>query len=141
MAFAEADATYKKAQADLLAAEEVLGDSELHAPFDAVILDRRVQPSQTVVNQLRVEPMLVLASSREMLVRFVIQADEIGELATGKKVNVKCRGKTYQGVVEALRLDTSTGFGSSASSGYSVEIIFPTEEQLLPGTAASVSLP
>lgn len=140
-AFAEADAVFQRAKADLLTAQEELADSELHAPFDAVILDRRVQPAQTVVNQLRVEPMLVIASAKEMLVRFSIQGDETAGLVPGTKVNVKCQGKRYQGVVESLRLDAGSGFSSSSGTGYSVEVLFTTDMGLLPGIKASVSLP
>lgn len=141
LAFAEAEAAYQRGRADLQAAEDELDDSELHAPFDAVVLDRRVQPAQTVVNQLRVEPMLVLASATEMLARFIIQADEIGQLSPGKKVNVSVAGERYQGVVESLRLDVSGGYSSSNAKGYTVEVLFPTSNSLLPGTAASISLP
>lgn len=141
LAFAEAEAAYQTGRADLRAAEDELNDSELHAPFDAVVLDRRVQPAQTVVNQLRVEPMLVLASATEMLARFFVQADEVADLAPGKKVNVSVDGERYQGEVESLRLDVSGVYSSSIAKGYTVEVLFPVNRPLLPGTAANISLP
>ncbi len=141
LAFAEAEAVYQRGRADMQAAEDELSDSELHAPFDAVVLDRRVQPAQTVMNQLRVEPMLVLASATEMVARFTVQPDEVKELAPGNKVNVSVDGERYQGVVESLRLDLSGGYSSSTAKGYTVEVLFPTNKPLLPGTAASISLP
>ncbi len=141
LTFAEADVSYQRASADFEAVEEGLRDSELRAPFDALILDRLVQPSQTVVNQLSAEPMLVVASSTEMLVRITVQADEIKQFAPGKKVVVKCEGKKYQGVVGSLRLDSQIGSGGSLSSGYTVEVLFATDANFLPGTSASVNLP
>ncbi len=141
LAFAEADATYQRGRADLQAAEDELDDSELHAPFDAIVLDRRVQPAQTVANLLRVEPQIVVASAKEMLVRFIVQADELAELSPGKKVGVTCEGERYQGVIESVRLDASGGYGSSSAKGFTVEVLFPVDKPLLPGTAASVTLP
>jgi membrane fusion protein, multidrug efflux system len=141
LAFAEADASYQRGRADLQAAEDELDDSELHAPFDAIVLDRRVQPAQTVVNQLSADPQMVLASAKEMLVRFTAQTDELSKLAPGNKVNVECDGERYQGIIDAIRLDESRGSGSSSAKGYAVEVLFATDKPLFPGVAASVSLP
>ncbi len=141
LAFADADATFQQARAALVSAEEELNDSQLVAPFDAIILDRKVQPAQTVMNQLRAEPMLVVASAKEMLVRFAVSPEDLAKLPPGTKVNVECQGQRYQGVVEAVKLDAHIGYGSSAQTDNTVEVIFATEQPLMPGVSASVSLP
>ncbi len=141
LAFTEADAIYQRAKADVLAAQEALAESELQAPFEALILERRVQPAQTVVHQLQAEPMLVIVSAKERLVRFTVQRDETAKLMPGTKVNVECQGQRYQGMVESLNLDGSGSYSSSSGAGHTVEVLFSTDAGLFPGTKASVSLP
>jgi len=141
LAYAEADAAYQRSRADHLAAEETLRESELHAPFDALVIDRLVQPGEAVANQLQVAPMLVVASATERVARFTVTGDEMRKFSPGTKLEVECAGKRYPGSVESLNLASGGKYGSSSSGTFTVEVLFASDKSLLPGTAAKIDLP
>jgi multidrug resistance efflux pump len=134
--FARAEAAYQQSRAAYHRAQEKLNNSELHAPFDAVVVARRVQPAETVVSELRAEPMLVIAAADKMLARFSVPAGELSALSPGQKVIVEIAGNRYQAVVTAISLDASNKQGA-----FSAEAEFATEQRYLPGVPLTVSKP
>jgi len=130
--YANAEAAYQRSRAGYHQAHEALQNSELHAPFDAVVLERRVQPAETVVTELRAEPMLVVAAADKMLVRFPLTGGDAVSLKPGREVSVEVNGKRYNATVEAV----------VQQEGKTVaEAVFKTAETLAPGSAARISLP
>lgn len=136
IAYAEADAAYQASRAGYHAALQALRNSELKAPFDALVLARHVEPAQTVVSELRAEPLLVVAAQSERLVRFAVSAAEAARLSPGQAVTVEVAGKRYDGEIVAVTLDGRNGKGGD----YSTEAIFTAHGGVLPGTAAKVEL-
>ena len=133
---AKADADYQQSRAEYEKALQRLRNSRIRAPFDAVVLERLVEPGQTVVSRLRVEPLLVVAAAGKSMVRFNVNADELDKLAPGTAVVVEAAGSRYKGRVEAQLLSQAND-GEPAA----VEAIFDTDKRLLPGLRAKVLLP
>jgi len=136
IAHAEADAALQRSSAEHALAQQRLRNSQLQAPFDALVLATLVRPGQTVVTRLQAEPQLVLAAAERMVVRFEVGATELERLAPGSKVSVEVNGKRSAGVVEALFLD-----GAGSGKPVMVEASFATDSRLLPGLRATVNLP
>lgn len=134
--FAAADAAYQQSRVMYHEALEALRNSELKAPFDAIVIARRVQPSQVVVTQLRVEPLLIVAAAEQRLARFQVTAAELSKLSPGKGVTVEFAGKRYSGTVESISLESPAKGGR-----FTVAVLFTTKQAALPGSAAKVSLP
>lgn len=133
---AKADANYQRSRAQYWQAVERLRNSHLRAPFDAVVLERRVEPGQAVVSRLRAEPQLIVAAAEKMTVRFSVNADELDKLAPGTAVVVEAAGSRYEGRVTAVLLHKA-----SVGKPVAVEATFDTSRRLLPGTRAKVLMP
>jgi RND family efflux transporter MFP subunit len=136
IAHAEADAAQQQNAAAHALAQQRLRNSQLRAPFDALVLAAPVRPGQTVVTRLQAEPQLVLAAAERMVVRFEVEAAGLEALAPGGKVSIDIDGQRYSGIVESLLLDAA-GSGKPVA----VEASFATPHRLLPGSRARVSLP
>lgn len=133
--YAKANAAYQRSRAQYQQALETLRHSELRAPFAARVLERRVEPSQTVVSQLRAEPLLIIAAADKRVARFAVSVSELEGMTTGKSVSVELDGKRHQGRVQSVSL-------LPADSGdYLVEVEFETELAAMPGSRARVTLP
>lgn len=133
---AKADAEYQQSRAEYEKALQRLRNSRIRAPFDAVVLERLVEPGQTVVSRLRAEPLLVVVAAGKRMVRFNVNADELDRLTPGTSVVVEAAGSRYKGRVESQLL-------TQAKDGEPVvvEAIFDTDKRLLPGLRAKVLLP
>lgn len=132
IADADAEASYQRSRAAYHQAQEDVKNSELRAPFDALIVARLVQPAETVVTELRAEPMLVVAAAGKMLVRFPLAAADLASLSLGKDVNIEAAGKRYTGKIEAI---------SQSGDRMEAEAVFAVDTRLAPGSKATVSLP
>jgi len=133
--YAKANAAYQRSRAQYQEALQALRHSELRAPFDARVLARKVEPSQTVVSQLRAEPLLIIAAADKRVARFAVSASELEGMTAGKRVSVELDGKRHQGVVQSLSLLPSD------SGEYLVEVEFETAQAAMPGSRATVTLP
>ncbi|MCW8828186.1 MAG: efflux RND transporter periplasmic adaptor subunit [Gammaproteobacteria bacterium] len=136
IAYAEADASYQLSRARYQEALEALNNSELRAPFTAVVLARRVEPAQTVVTQLRVEPMVILAAADKRLARFRVSAEELADFPLDKTLTVELEGVRHEGRVTSINLEAVAENGS-----FEVEVLFDADSTTLPGSRAKVSLP
>lgn len=132
IADADAEASYQRSRAAYHQAQEDLNNSEIKAPFDAVVVTRMVQPAETVVTELRAEPMLVVAASGKMLVRFPLVAGDLASLSLGQEVIVEAMGQHYQGKIEAI---------TQTEGKMKAEAIFSVAGKIAPGSKATVSLP
>lgn len=130
--YANAEASYQRSRAGYHQSREALENSELHAPFDAVVVARMVQPAETVVSELRAEPMLVVAADGRMTVRFALKGDDLAALKSGQGVTVEVAGKRYRATIDGI---------SEQDNRMVAEASFETGDSLAPGTAARVSLP
>lgn len=113
-------------------------DATLRAPFDALVVDRRVEPGQNLVVKLQAQPVLVLAKAGEMLARFRLYDSQIDKLKPGQAVTVVAGGKSYPGTLRTLGLEpVMTKDGPT----YPADVVFRTDDILRAGAAATVRLP
>ena len=138
IAHAEADAAYQTSRADFQQAREDLDNSSFHAPFDAVVLARNVQPAETVISRCQAQSLLTLAASGQMRVRIFVAADKLENLASNRSVTVEVAGQRYPGRVDAIGYEPET-FNDTLR--YPVEVLFASGDALLVGQGAKVSQP
>ncbi len=136
--YAKASAQASEASARVGQERRNADDSVLRAPFDAVVVDRRVEPGQNLVVRLQAQPVLVLARAGEMLARFRLYDNQIGKLKVGQAVTVVAGGKSYSGTVRALGLEPAM---TKDGPTYPADVLFRTDDVLRAGTAATVKLP
>lgn len=140
IAYAMAEAEYTRARAEVTRLEVDLEHSRLRAPFDAVVVERHVQPGETVANSLTATPMLTLASSEAMLARAWVDEAQLRRLAVGAQVEVQVGGERLSGRIERLGLEAREVDGVPQ-----FEIIVRLEPSstmvLRAGQAATLSLP
>jgi len=132
------DSLVAEARANLKQQQKVLEDSSVRAPFDAVVVERQVEPGMSVASTLQPQILLVLGKSGEMLARMHLTTAQIEKLKIGQVVAVVTGGQSYQGKIKALGLEPSKGNGDSL---YVVEVLFSSSEQLRAGTTAVVKFP
>lgn len=70
--FVAVDSEYQAARAALTQAELDLEYSEVRAPFDCVVLQRKAEAGQTIVSAMQPIPLFVLAEAGHMLARIKI---------------------------------------------------------------------
>lgn len=134
----KADSLLAEARANLKQQQKMLDDTVLRAPFDAVVVMRDVEPGMSVAAMLQSQTLLVLAKSGEMIARLHLAATQIEKLKVGQTVSVTSGGQNYAGKIKALGLEPSKG---SSESGYLVDVVFSSKEQLRAGVVAVVKLP
>lgn len=121
-----------RAQARFAQAQYQLGQSRIVAPFDAWVLEVRVQPGQQVVSALEARPLAVLAAAGEYAVHARVPGSVLERLALGAAATVTVAGKSYAGKVRALALEPGKG------DEHEVTVLFSSAERLRPGQSAKV---
>ena len=140
IALTEADSAYQRARSELELAQLDLEYSTLRAPYPAIVLQRRVEPGQTVVTRLQTTPLLVLAGADMMLARAQVTPAQLAQIEPGREVDVEVAGNTYRGTMGNLGLEpTDTAEGPR----YPVEVRIAVEagETLRAGQPARIVLP
>ncbi|MDD5330026.1 MAG: efflux RND transporter periplasmic adaptor subunit [Sulfuricella sp.] len=135
---ARAKAQLDGARARLARERTDLADSQLRAPFDAVVVARLTEPGHSVAVGLQPQPLLVLAKAGEMAARFRLPADRVGSVKPGQTVTVKIGRQEYPATLKAPGLEPMAGKDGPA---YEVDALFAVKELLRAGTAAVVKLP
>jgi HlyD family secretion protein len=101
-----AEAVIAEAQAALSTSETNLEYTEIKSPVDGVIIDRKIDPGQTVAAQFQTPVLFVVAPEMEERMYVYAQVDEadIGLIRTAKE-----RGQPVQFTVDAYPDDLFTG--------------------------------
>ena len=133
-----AESMLAEARANLRQNQKVLNDTSVRAPFDAVVVERKVEPGMSVASTLQPQILLILAKSGEMLARLYLPATQLDKLKVGQAVTVSTGGQNYAGKIKALGLEPSKRDGDAS---YQVDVAFTSKEQLRAGAAAVVKLP
>lgn len=129
---ARARAGLAAAQARLEQARQLLAESELRAPFDGVVLDRRAEPGMAVSAQCQPPVLITLARADRLLARAPLPADLAAGLLPGGAVRVQANGRVLEGSIAAVR--------HLGEAGYLLEVSLPREKGLRPGLAATLRL-
>ncbi len=105
-----AEAAWRAGQARLERARRLLAETELLAPFDAVVLTRLAQPGMVVSHPCQSTPVLTVARADEMIVRVGIDAARAATLRLGEAVEVVAAGRTRPGRIRALPVRPDGGY-------------------------------
>lgn len=138
IAYAEAEAAYQASRAEYRQAREDFDNSALHAPFDAVVLTRHVQPAQTVISRCETQPLVTLASATHLRVRIFIEPDKRESLRSAGNVTVEVAGKSYPGKVDSIGYEAEV---VQEALRYPVDVILSSSDLILVGQRARVSQP
>ncbi len=128
-ALVRARAEKEKARARYVEAKYDLKYSTVHAPFDAIVLERHAQPGQVIATDLKPETLFVLAEANRMLARILVDEKWLSKLHKGQKINLTVSARDYSGVLRVIALEPVTG--SNGKSGYPVDIEFEYSGGLL----------
>jgi RND family efflux transporter MFP subunit len=134
------EAGYSAARAKLQRAQYELSNSVLRAPFDGLVLDKRVEAGQTLVSTQQVQTVVTLAATGDYIARGVIDSKEIKNLAIGQKATVKANGKSFSGQISSLGLEPVAGSKPNKPQ-YEISVRFHSSDVMLrAGTEADISL-
>lgn len=138
IAFAQADAKFKTAQAGLAKAEFNLRHSEIQAPFNGVVLQSYAQEGETIVSRDTPPLLIEMADADAMIAEFQVTGNQLAGFANGKKATVTVGGSRYAGEVSAVGFEPV----AKTSNKYRIHVRFNTKGKLLrAGRPAKVSMP
>lgn len=135
-----AEASLRSAQAGLERARKARRNAVILAPADGVVLERSVDPGQTVAASFTAPKLFVLARDLSMM-RILADVDEgdIGQIRDGQEVRFTVAahpGVSHRGRVEEIRLQPRTVQNVVT---YTVVVSAPNPDgTLLPGMTATV---
>ncbi len=131
--YARAQAGLEAAQARLEKARRQLAESELRAPFDAMVLARHAEPGLVAATPCQPNPIFTVARADEMLALATLDAGQASAIRLGRKTEVGVAGKSLRGVVRGLT--------SGADGHYTLEVVIPRTGGLMAGQRATIRLP
>jgi HlyD family secretion protein len=142
-------AQIKSAEASLLQSEAALNQAQVNlsytvikSPIDGIVIQRSVEPGQTVASSMNAPTLYVLAADlSKMQVLANIDEAEIGRMRPGQVVTFRVDaypGETFNGSVEQVRLQPTTVQNVVV---YSTVISVPNPDlKLKPGMTANVNV-
>ncbi len=119
------------AQARVDKARRLLDESEIHAPFDALILDRQAEPGLAVAAQNQPPSLISVARADEIIARAGLTAGQAVGLKPGDRLAVRAGGQTLAGHIVAIR--------AKADRRYQLDVAIP-RGHLVAGMTASIPL-
>lgn len=131
--FARAQAGLAATQARLERARRLLAESELRAPFDAVVLSRHGEPGLVITSQCQPAAVFSVARADELIARAQVDGNQAASVKLGADTEVLAAGKTLKGRVVGLVAQTE--------GRYAIEVAVPRREGLLAGQPATIRLP
>lgn len=107
---AAAVAEEEAAKASQASAEVALEYTELRAPFDGIIVDRRAWKGDVIYKTLQDEPLILIAPDDRMLARALVTAPQLRRFKPGQTAEIKVNGmsrraKVYSLGVQAVRVE------------------------------------
>jgi len=138
IAFTQAKAQLKSAEAFLAKSKFDLRHSEIRAPFDGIVIQRYVTEGETVASK-EVPPLLVeMADSDLMIAQFQVAGHLLGGFTNGRKATVNVGGANYSGEISAVEFEPQPKSGNK----YAIKVRFNTKGKLLrAGRSAKVIVP
>jgi len=100
--YAIATADYHNSQALLTKAKINREYTQIKAPFDGVVLERLVNPGETVSSEYQVQPLIRMAAASQMLARGWVPANALQNIATGQSIELNIRDKKYTSRVKSV---------------------------------------
>lgn len=131
--FARAQAGLAATQARLERARRLLAESELRAPFDAVVLARHGEPGLVITSQCQPAAVFSVARADELIARAQVDGNQAAGVKLGGDTEILAAGKTMKGRV--------TGLVAQTEGRYAIEVAVPRREGLMAGQPATIRLP
>lgn len=133
--------SYEKSQADRVRAAKNLNYAEIYSPIDGIIISREVEVGQTVVSNMSVANLYVIADLDNMQVVGNVDEADIGQVKVGQHVTFTVDAYTddvFDGTVTQVRLNPTT---ESNVVTYEVIVAAPNPDQkLIPGMTANLTI-
>jgi HlyD family secretion protein len=142
------EASIKQAEANLKNSEANLGYTEIRAPVDGIVIERKVDPGQTVAASFQTPELFTIAPEMEKHMYVFASVDEadIGQISSaqerGRTVNFTVDaypGDLFEGKITQIRKNSTT---TQNVVTYPVVIEAPNPKlKLLPGMTANITFP
>ena len=132
---------YEKTQADRVRAAKNLNYAEIYSPIDGIIISREVEVGQTVVSNMNVANLYVIADLDNMQVVGNVDEADIGQVKVGQRVTFTVDAYTddvFNGTVTQVRLNPTT-----ESNVVTYEVIVKAvnpDHKLIPGMTANLTI-
>ena len=132
---------YEKAQADRVRAAKNLTYAEITSPIDGIVVSREVEVGQTVVSNMSVASLYVIADLDHMQVVGNVDEADIGQVKVGQNVSFTVDAypdDTFSGTVTQVRISPTT-----TNNVVTYEVIVSTtnpDHKLIPGMTANLSI-
>lgn len=137
--YAKAFADLNEAQAELAQAQLDLEYTEIRSPLVGQVVQMFAHQNQTISNRLKVEPLVIIASSGQMLARAHLQASDLHGLKTGQTLDIRIENDTLSGTITRVGLEP---VANNQTPMYALEVEFDTAGKTYrKGQAASIILP
>jgi HlyD family secretion protein len=138
--YAVAEAALKAANISLERAQRNLSYTEIRAPIDGVVLDRKVDVGQTVAASLSAPQLFMIAEDlSQMEILAAVDESDIGQVHQGQAVHFTVQAypdQSFQGTVGQVRLQSTI---QENVVNYTVVVAVPNPDgRLLPGMTATV---
>ncbi len=139
--FEVAKMAYEKGQADRVRAAKNLTYAEITSPIDGIVVSREVEVGQTVVSNMSVASLYVIADLDHMQVVGAVDEADIGQVKVGQHVTFTVDAypdDTFTGTVTQVRINPTT-----TNNVVTYEAIVSTtnpDHKLLPGMTANLSI-
>lgn len=135
-------ALLESAKARLARADYAFSNSQLKAPFDALIMTVQVNEGQAINNALQTETLVSLVRQGYFIARFNVTAAQLEKMKVETPVKVVIGGTRYMAKISAISYEPvpfSKGAGLSVEKRYRVDAGFYTQSDSIPvGKQASV---
>jgi HlyD family secretion protein len=137
---AVAKSSLTSAQVSLDRARQNLSYTNIYAPIDGIVVERNVEPGQTVAASMSTPQIFLIANdlSRMQILASVDESD-IGQIKAGQDVSFTVNAypdRTFHGTVEQVRLQSAT---VENVVNYTVVVAVDNKEgKLLPGMTTTV---
>jgi len=129
------------AEAGLDRAKRNLEYSVVHAPIDGIVVERNVEPGQTVAASLSAPQLFLIAEDlTNMQILVSVDESDIGRIAEGQRARFSVQAypeRAFEGTVQQVRLQSTT---SENVVNYTVVVgVSNPDHKLLPGMTATVT--
>jgi len=136
-----ADSLWQAKKAEYARVKYDYEKSRLIAPFAGRIIERLVEPGQTIRSEMQAPVLFRLADTTGFIVEAEVDGDKIGSLAHGVKLEVRLLGKSYPAKVRSSVLLTP-GRSLAQPARYLVRVkLDKSAVTFRPGLPATLDLP